>query len=331
MHRKPNFYLCEELGFLPRCLPNFAEENMHSQFSFGLDMLALILIPQLNGIAQDIFFPDAYIYSTKIRLRDLYQKQYFACFSQLAKNIAESKLKIFDILSSAPRLILLPHPFLLLQDRINATKPVRPDDIISRVLFIFPKSAPTVRRIIDIETLLPVVARLRGVFDEVNIIVYYKDIGTRDFELLATLFDNTYCAGNRFDPLFYPRLASIYSLHNCIASPTLDISVLYSAMAKRNFCFTPIDVHESRSSAYQDSRLPSLSHLNLFRSIGSELVPYEMSSCSGFNMFFDAPFQRACDAYTIPNYSPPSSFSIFSAVQTTIKVLDKIHRLILLN
>ena len=285
-------------------------------------------MPSLAPVISDIYFPDAYVYSTKLRTFDLFRAPYFACYSYLSLGLALSKLRIYRRTFAAPVPFLLPHPVVLVHDYLNIRSSESRITNLSKVLFILPKSAPTVERSFEIEEISSIVDRLRLLYNEVNVLIYHKDIELESFCGSLSLFDNIFCAGNRQDPLFYPRLISIYSLHSCIASPSLDVSLLYSAIANRYFLYAPMDVQVSRSSIYQASRLPSSEDMRLFYSVASDIQPYKQFSSDKLRIFYDAPFTKSPTGYSVQSIQGLSPTYFFRFMQLLVRCYDRIIRTI---
>lgn len=327
MSSRPNLILSEELSFLFEMLKPYRKNTLHSQISFGLDYLMPILAPELKDIIDEIYFPDAYIFSSRTRLVDLYQKKYYACYSQYAISNVYGKLSPMRSLYCSPTPILVSHPFTLLQSLIRDHKSKPSTCRKKNVLLIYPKSAPSVRREVDNNALISVIRQLRNMFEEVNLLAYYKDLDDNRLEPLCNEIDNLFSAGDRYDPLFYPRLVSIYNRHECIASPQFDVSLLYASAADCTFCYTPLTVSEFRTSAYQNSRLPSRKHMKTFTQLTSKLRPFHVVGCEDFRLFLDAPQQLSQrNMYgSIQFACSPSPF--FRIAQFAIKLLDRVYRL----
>jgi len=281
------------------------DKNIMTNCSFGTRQLYKLLL-DFDGSFEEVFFPDAYIYSDKIRYRDLFREKIYAAYSERTYNIALKKLLPILGDKAISKIILIPHLMSLLKNKYFTLEARNKDSC----LLMLPKSTTTIKRSINEKSLKTFVEILKSHYKYVNACIYWSSESCLSEFQFCDIFNNIYSCGPRNDMLFYPRLSYLFTYHTSIASFNTGSHTLYSALYKNDIILSNEIISESRSNSYQDSRYPSkkeTAHFENSTSYFKHNVPNQLI----FNDYLDAPYSPTT-AFLNKNKSSTHQFISFA-------------------
>jgi hypothetical protein len=218
-------------------------------------------------MSEKIFFPDVAIFSTKVRLVDLFHKFFYACYSDFSYKNAKNKLRGCFV----PKLLKLDHPYLLIDKNWNNVELRKKLFFFKKNAILFlPKSAGAVKRTISKKTLIAGIKKCMIYSDTgVTLCVYYRDL---DFYRKINLprYVSFVSCGSRFDILFYYRLNLLIKSHKFIAYFEPGSHSIFGAVSNKMQLYLNMKIKQEFLDAYQASRYPKNKDLIIFHRIFSE-------------------------------------------------------------
>lgn len=223
-----------------------------------------------SKFSRHIFFPDVAIFSTKLRLIDIFQRYYYACYSDFSYYNSRSLMHSL-LIPFTPNLARIDHPYKLIEKYWD--KAALLADLISfkeSALLFLPKSTDAVTRDICSEDLKSAIEYCLMFSKAVTICVYYKDIDK--YRNLPSVYNvSLVSCGSRFDILFYYRLNLMISTHQFIAFFECGSHNLYASISNKKQLHLNGKVIKKFVEVEQISRYPSDSELTLFNRLSERL------------------------------------------------------------
>lgn len=253
-------------------------------------------------VARNTFFPEVAIFSSKIRLVDLYRRYHYACHSEFAMDAARALLANAQ---SVPRLKLLrmTHPYVMIENSWHRTKICAELNELNHDALIFlPKSTPSLQRGLGAADLAAAIQSCRRHAANVSLCVYYQDL-ERYRGVASDGMVRLVSCGSRYDALFYFRLNLLISLHRFVAYFEPGTHSLYAAYSNKPQLLLAGRVLREFSDERQKLRFPSQDERKSFDVIcASRLSTSEPRMVPELKCFLNVTSERAISGCISPRY-----------------------------
>lgn len=280
-------------------------------------------------ISEKIFFPDVAIFSTKVRLVDLFHKFFYACYSYFSYKNAKNKLNDNSIFF-VPKLLKIDHPYLLIDKNWNNVELQKKLSFFKKNAILFlPKSAGAVKRTISKKTLMAGIKKCMLHSDTgVTLCVYYRDLEFYRKINLPQYVSFVSC-GSRFDILFYYRLNLLIKSHKFIAYFEPGSHSIFGAISNKMQLYLNIKINQEFLDAYQATRYPKNKDLIIFHRIFKEqfkgegkLKPIYINDLKQF-LTFSKPVPEVKDNINIMYYL---NFFWFKLIRRLVRSADSFFK-----
>jgi hypothetical protein len=218
-------------------------------------------------MSEKIFFPDVGIFSTKVRLADLFHKFFYACYSPFSYQNAKYKL-ISHFIFFSPKLLLITHPYVLIENNWYNIRLIKKLNFFKKNALLFvPKSTAAISRRLKKKDLILGIEECQSHTDAgITLCVYYSDFEIyRKLNLPPNV--SLVTCGSRFDILFYFRLNLLIKSHKFVAYFEPGSYSLYAAVSNKMQLYLNKIIKPKILDTYQVSRLPKDEDLIIFHDI----------------------------------------------------------------
>lgn len=278
-------------------------------------------------VSRSTFFPDVGIFSSKVRLIDLYREYYYACYSQYSEASAVRTLRRMMI-PIGPVLKRTIHPYVLVARNWLADISFPRD---KGALFMIPKSTDAVERKFDDEALAKAIDICLSHADRVTICVYYRDL-ERYLNTLSFCNVRVVCCGSRYDALFYFRLNYLFRSHSFVSYFEPGSHSLFASISELPQLQVSADVKKvfSKKSSYQERRYPLGPELREFNAVTERLKsaqsPILLPELRGF-LDFDPRGNNILSRSQFKNSYAEGRYIWYKIVRKFVRFADNIDRI----
>ncbi len=273
-------------------------------------------------VAGKIFFPDVGIFSSKVKLFDIFRQRYFATYSDFHHHVAKNKLKAY-FLSYTVKLLKLEHPYSCATS-INLNNSATQHLGKSCLLFL-PKSTPVTDRLWNVEDIRAGLEKCLKYSERVSLCVYYQDIPKLSQLNVDWQNIDVVSAGSRYDALFYFRLKFLIENHKFVAYFEPGSHSIFASFSNKKHLFLNCQIKAIYKSQYQVGRYPTKNDLHFFNKVcGDYLRENNLVLVEQLKAFLSYSLNYENRRFVVNNFSP--RYMIYKLIKRIIFFIDNLKK-----